>query len=82
MARKPAALARELLRNFPKGRRGRGRRRKKDVSVEAGGNGAVPALETLPEAVESGDGAEASSEPDVTAPASEPPEVSERPATP
>ncbi len=30
MARKPAALARELLRNFPKGRRGRsGRRRRK-----------------------------------------------------
>jgi ribonuclease E len=30
MARKPAALARELLRNFPKGRRGgKGRRRKK-----------------------------------------------------
>ena len=28
MARKPAALARELLRNFPKGRRGRRRRRK------------------------------------------------------
>ena len=29
MARKPAALARELLRNFPKGRRGKGRRRRK-----------------------------------------------------
>jgi ribonuclease E len=28
MARKPSALARELLRNFPKGRRGRRRRRK------------------------------------------------------
>jgi hypothetical protein len=28
LARKPAALARELLRNFPKGRRGKGRRRK------------------------------------------------------
>jgi hypothetical protein len=27
MARKPAALARELLRNFPKGRRGKGRRK-------------------------------------------------------
>jgi hypothetical protein len=27
MARKPAALARELLRNFPKGRRGKNRRR-------------------------------------------------------
>ena len=38
MARKPAALARELLRNFPKGRRGKGRRRRK-----AGVNGAEPA---------------------------------------
>ena len=38
MARKPSALARELLRNFPKGRRGRGsrrRRRRKDGSDEA-----------------------------------------------
>ena len=29
LARKPSALARELLRNFPKGRRGRNRRRRK-----------------------------------------------------
>ncbi|HWT94187.1 MAG TPA: DEAD/DEAH box helicase family protein, partial [Solirubrobacteraceae bacterium] len=29
MSRKPASLSRELLRNFPKGKRGRGRRRKK-----------------------------------------------------
>ncbi len=29
MARKPSALARELLRNFPKGRRGRGTRRRR-----------------------------------------------------
>ncbi|MGZ4343673.1 MAG: DEAD/DEAH box helicase, partial [Solirubrobacteraceae bacterium] len=38
MARKPAALARELLRNFPKGRRGKGRRRRKGAasSDEAG----------------------------------------------
>src|SRR5207248_1410317 len=34
MARKPAALARELLRNFPKGRRGKTRRRRK-----SGGSG-------------------------------------------
>jgi hypothetical protein len=32
MARKPAALARELLRNFPKGRRGSKRRRRKSGS--------------------------------------------------
>jgi hypothetical protein len=37
MARKPSALARELLRNFPKGRRGRGtRRRRKGAGGEAG----------------------------------------------
>jgi ribonuclease E len=36
MARKPSALARELLRNFPKGRRRRGGRRRKS----RGGNGA------------------------------------------
>jgi hypothetical protein len=36
MARKPAALARELLRNFPKGKRGKSRRRRKG----SGGDGA------------------------------------------
>jgi hypothetical protein len=54
MARKPAALARELLRNFPKGRRGKGRRRRKGGSSEleaagsvgaASANGAVGALD-------------------------------------
>jgi ribonuclease E len=34
MARKPAALARELLRNFPKGRRGSKRRRRKPAGGE------------------------------------------------
>jgi len=34
MARKPAALARELLRNFPKGRRGSKRRRRKGADPE------------------------------------------------
>jgi hypothetical protein len=34
MARKPAALARELLRNFPKGRRGKGRRKRKTAGPE------------------------------------------------
>ncbi len=38
MARKPAALARELLRNFPKGRRSKNRRRRK-----AGGEGSAGA---------------------------------------
>jgi superfamily II DNA or RNA helicase len=45
MARKPAALARELLRNFPKGRRGKGRRKRKGTSGGPSGgrsaNGAV-----------------------------------------
>ena len=35
MARKPSALARELLRNFPKGRRGRGRGRRRRAPAEA-----------------------------------------------
>jgi ribonuclease E len=37
MARKPAALARELLRNFPKGRRGKNRRRRKTGEGAAAG---------------------------------------------
>jgi hypothetical protein len=36
MSRKPNALARELLRNFPKGRRGRTRRRKKSGGAAEG----------------------------------------------
>ena len=39
MARKPAALARELLRNFPKGRRGAKRRRRKSGAATANGAG-------------------------------------------
>ena len=35
MARKPAALARELLRNFPKGRRGKSRRKRKPAGGTA-----------------------------------------------
>jgi ribonuclease E len=42
MARKPAALARELLRNFPKGRRGKGRRKRSKGSVsQANGTAAA-----------------------------------------
>src|SRR5204863_4229085 len=37
MARKPAALARELLRNFPKGRRGKSRRKRKTAAAANGG---------------------------------------------
>jgi len=43
MARKPAALARELLRNFPKGRRGKNRRRRKGAG-EAQAEGAIGAV--------------------------------------
>jgi ribonuclease E len=46
MARKPAALARELLRNFPKGRRGKNRRRRKgsgDAQAQTGNGAAVAA---------------------------------------
>src|SRR3954452_8735617 len=35
MARKPSALSRELLRNFPKGRKGRNRRRRRKEAEEA-----------------------------------------------
>ena len=44
MARKPASLARELLRNFPKGKRGKGRRRRK-----AGANGDRPLARPTPQ---------------------------------
>jgi hypothetical protein len=59
MARKPAALARELLRNFPKGRRGNKRRRRGRGSGggdngAGGANGAVK--EAAVDAVENGQG--------------------------
>ena len=60
MSRKPAALARELLRNFPKGkssRRSGGRRRKRKGQVEAVAPEVLAATAT--EALEAGDGAEA-----------------------
>jgi len=48
MARKPSALARELLRNFPKGRRKRGgrRRRGRGGNKGEGDNGNVQAVES------------------------------------
>jgi hypothetical protein len=55
MARKPAALARELLRNFPKGRRGSKRRRRKTAASDpaAGANGTART-----KAAETGEGTE------------------------
>jgi ribonuclease E len=53
MARKPPALARELLRNFPKRRARNGRRRRKSVKAggqpEAAMNGTHEAVEGLPD---------------------------------
>jgi ribonuclease E len=46
MARKPSALARELLRNFPKGRRGRGTRRRRG-GREQGADRALAAPATV-----------------------------------
>jgi hypothetical protein len=59
MARKPAALARELLRNFPKGRRGNKRRKRKATPAEgsaagSGANGAGKSRAAKSRAVESG----------------------------
>ncbi len=46
MARKPSALARELLRNFPRGRRGRGsRRRRKGAKDGAAAEGVVAGVD-------------------------------------
>jgi ribonuclease E len=58
MARKPSALSRELLRNFPKGRGRRARRRRKKAAEEAeaatvaSANGGPPELEAPDDAVE------------------------------
>src|SRR5215213_3500558 len=61
MSRKPSALARELLRNFPKGRRGR-RRRRRGGKGDSESNGAAKGAEVTQqqEAVvgENGDAAE------------------------
>jgi superfamily II DNA or RNA helicase len=63
MARKPAALARELLRNFPKGRRGSKRRRRKagtsEAAAAASGTASGETLENgeegLPESAQTGE---------------------------
>jgi hypothetical protein len=43
MSRKPSALARELMRNFPKSRRGRGSRRRRKGAGKAEGQKSTPA---------------------------------------
>ncbi|MCW3049894.1 MAG: hypothetical protein JWO74_4178 [Solirubrobacterales bacterium] len=59
MARKPSALSRELLRNFPKGRRGRNRRRRKKAaeSAPAAQQAVVAGALTQASESEAGDGA-------------------------
>ncbi len=52
MARKPAALARELLRNFPKGRRSKSRRRRKTTGGGAQTGGRAGGAVATAEAVE------------------------------
>jgi hypothetical protein len=63
MARKPAALARELLRNFPKGRRGKSRRKRKTTST-AGANGA-PGEAVVATAAQNGDEQSAPTDDDI-----------------
>jgi ribonuclease E len=61
LARKPSALARELLRNFPKGRRGRRRRRRGGKGEAGEANGA----EVDPTTTETLDGSEADDAPEL-----------------
>jgi hypothetical protein len=81
LGRKPSALARDLLRNFPKGRRKRsGRRRKKGGGGEANAKAAE-----AQEAVDATDGAEAKPETNGGDPADKPnakPRRRRRPAKP
>jgi len=64
MARKPAALARELLRNFPKGRRGKSRRKRKSPTA-APGTGAPEEGAVVATAAQNGDQQSAPSDDDV-----------------
>jgi ribonuclease E len=72
MARKPSALARELLRNFPKGRRRRGGRRRRKQQ-----NGEGESAESRQSAVGSHEGSEAAEAPEVESP--EPAEAEAQP---
>jgi hypothetical protein len=82
MARKPSALARELLRNFPKGKRKRGGRRRRrkgggDAAEGADDAALVQAQETNGDSQEQ----DTSTEPDTDAADSEEPDdAEERPA--
>jgi ribonuclease E len=69
MARKPAALARELLRNFPKGRRGKSRRKRRTATAGAGAPGAREAVART--AVETTEDEQVEREVDVETPVAE-----------
>jgi superfamily II DNA or RNA helicase len=76
MSRKPSALARELLRNFPKGRRRRAGRRRRGKGGEGGGgaeNGAAPEVvegaETVDGELADGDGGSPAEDSENDAPA-------------
>ena len=69
MARKPAALARELLRNFPKGKRSSKRRRRKSGSANGSGGGQAAVTEAVSAALDdptatAADGSGAEQDPD------------------
>jgi hypothetical protein len=63
MARKPSALSRELLRNFPKGRRGRNRRRRKKAAEPGAGAQQAVVAGALTQAAESEAGDETAPQP-------------------
>ena len=83
MARKPAALARELLRNFPKGRRGKGRRRRKGAASgdDAGQVKEQTAAKTTTEDTEGADTGRPPRSPRPTTMTRRRPRTSRRPAT-
>jgi ribonuclease E len=71
MARKPSALSRELLRNFPKGRKGRNRRRRRKGDAQEAAVSEEEVVVTTPETGEDADWGEdkASEEPAAKKPA-------------
>ncbi len=81
MARKPQGLARELLRNFPKGKRRRGGRRRKRGGKTDDQNGAVETQETttLEEGQEVEETTDAPEADIVETPDEEPPEAEDAP---
>jgi len=65
MARKPAALARELLRNFPKGRRGKSRRRRRTTVNGAEATAGTTVAVATEAALNGGNGVEVDDIPEI-----------------